>query len=93
MSNHHPVQVPKCLNPECAITPPLAARGLCGHCYAQARVAVSRGETTWAKLEAAGLARPTFRCTATKPGADWLKRASLRGLHAAARRRVQKPPT
>jgi len=34
------------------------SRGMCHTCYEAARVVVKRGETTWAELEAAGLALP-----------------------------------
>ena len=34
------------------------ARGLCRACYQSARYHIQRGTTTWAKLEALGLAAP-----------------------------------
>jgi hypothetical protein len=48
------------------------ARGQCDPCYQQSRAAVLAGETTWADLEAAGLALPQRR-----PGAYLLLRLFL----------------
>lgn len=47
---------PQCLMPECT-RDANGARGLCVSCYNTARVAVAGGETTWSKLEKAGLVR------------------------------------
>jgi hypothetical protein len=47
-------------------------RGLCDACYYRLRVAVHAGETTWAALEAEGLALPT-RPTGG-PGWRWSRR-------------------
>jgi hypothetical protein len=41
-------------------------RGLCFRCYNRRRSEIKRGETSWAKLEAAGLALP-----AQERGAAW----------------------
>lgn len=81
MANVHPIKVTACLNPECRAKPPLAARGLCLPCYNQARAAIRRNETTWAKLEELGVARPRnfapLRCSA-----NWLSQTpEYRRLH------------
>lgn len=83
MANHHPVQVPKCLNPECRAAPPLVARGLCGPCYAQARAAVLRGEVTWGDLEEWGVARRPRQLAKFRTSADWLKKPRARADSAA----------
>lgn len=36
----------------------ILARGLCNACYCIARRSISRGETTWTKLEKSGDAQP-----------------------------------
>lgn len=101
MSNYHPVQVKACLNPECGAPPPLAARGLCDHCYSQARTAVKRGEVTWAALEKRGVARPThfyaLRCSANwlsqTPEAVRRRRAAKRAAEQSAKAAGSQPPT
>jgi hypothetical protein len=40
-------------------------RGVCPRCYTRHKLAVARGETTWAALEAAGLVLPA------QPGRGW----------------------
>lgn len=95
MANVHPIKVTACLNPECQAKPPLAARGLCLPCYNQARAAIRRCATTWAKLEELGVARPRnfplLRCSA-----DWLssKPAAIRAgrLRRAAAKAAAKGP-
>ncbi len=42
----------------CSITGHRFTRGLCPRCYQSAIVLVNSGETSWAKLEALGLAVP-----------------------------------
>jgi hypothetical protein len=44
------------------------ARGLCPTCYDRSGLAVRSGETSWARLEAAGLALP-----AAPAGSAWRK--------------------
>jgi hypothetical protein len=43
-------------------------RGLCERCHGRARKAIARGETTWAALEARGLALPP-----EKRGDSWMR--------------------
>ena len=50
-----------------------ARRGLCFHCYGRSRRAVSRGETTWKKLERQGRALP-----AQPQGIGWRQSFSIR---------------
>jgi hypothetical protein len=49
-------------------------RGLCPACYTRHRAAVRAGKTTWAALEAAGLALP-----AQPVGKAWRKRKTDNG--------------
>lgn len=78
MANYHPIQVPKCLNPECPSVW-TRSRGLCDHCYAQARAAVKRGEVTWSDLEEWGVARRPQPLARLRTSADWLKKPRARG--------------
>lgn len=54
-----------CLLPDCLR--PARARGLCCLHYEQARRAVERAETTWARLEAAGFCRSAAHHHAHRP--------------------------
>lgn len=54
----------KCLNPACE--QPGNIRGLCAKCYQTARVLVTRKQTTWEKLEAAGKSKPRWMGSKTK---------------------------
>lgn len=48
-----------CCVPKCSRF--AASRGMCQSCYVQARVRINRGDTTWAALEALGLAKKPSR--------------------------------
>ena len=50
-----------CMTPDCKHA--VKCRGLCGCCYNTALVLVRTGNTTWEKLEQAGLALPAQRST------------------------------
>ena len=50
----------RCVNPGCEYEHPRATvpgRGLCQHCYGNFSNAIKRGETTWKKLERAGVCK------------------------------------
>ena len=82
MANYHPIQVPKCLNPECPSLEP-RSRGLCVPCYSQARAAVLRGDVTWGDLEEWGVARRPRPLARFRTSTDWLKKPRARADSAA----------
>lgn len=59
----------RCLNPKCHNK--AEVRGVCGTCYAKIREMVSKGSTTWEKLEKAGAVLPRKRRPST--AIEWIK--------------------
>jgi hypothetical protein len=66
-------EIPKCLNPNCLQN--ALARGLCKHCYAQARFMVKENKCTWEDLENAGKIKPKTK--KARNAIAWLSAGSI----------------